>query len=92
MEFLYEILFEVYLELMFLIVPEEKATSKAYRYAAIAIATIVLFGVLALFVWGGVLLVDHSDRRGWIPVIVAAGISVVQIIAGIILFDKKTKK
>ena len=31
MEFVYEFLFEIYLELMMLIVPEEKVTSKKYK-------------------------------------------------------------
>lgn len=92
MELLYEILFEVYLELMFIIAPEEETTSKAYRYIAIAVASVVLIGVLALFVWGGVLVAERHDSRGWIPIAVASVVSVAQIVVGVVLFDRKSKK
>ncbi len=92
MELLYEILFEVYLELMFIVVPEEEAASKRYRYIAICVATVVLAGVLALFVWGGVLIVEQHDGRGWIPIVIASAISVAQIVAGFVLYDRKAKK
>ena len=92
MELLCEFLFEMYCELMFLIVPEEKTTSKTYRWLSIAVATVVLLSVLALFVWGGVLLFDHGDKRGSIPIIIAAVISVVHIVAGIVLYNRNSKQ
>lgn len=85
MELVLDILFEVYLELMMHIVPEEKAASKKYRILTMLIALMVLAGVLALFGWGIVLLVEHDNKLGILPIAVAAVLSIAQIIAGFIL-------
>ena len=92
MELLFEILFELYCELMMFIVPEKDASSKKYRIIAILIATAVLFGVIALFIWGIVLISDYNNKSGVIPIIIASVISIAQIIAGFVLHDKKSKK
>lgn len=91
MELVLEILFEVYLELMMLIVPEEEAASKKYRYISMAIAGAVLVGVLALLIWGCVLIADHDNMLGVIPIVIASVISIVQITAGVILYTKNSK-
>ena len=91
MELVLEILFEVYLELMMLIVPEEEAASKKYRYISMAIAGAVLVGVLALLIWGCVLIADHDNMLGVIPIGIASVISIVQITAGVILYTKNSK-
>ena len=75
---------------MMYIVPEEKATSRKYRTIAILVATVVLLGTLSLFVWGCVLISDYNNILGIIPIIIAIVISIVQIIAGFILHDKKS--
>ena len=92
MELLFEFLFEVYIELMMFIVPEEKATSKKYRAIAILIALVIVFGVLALFIWGFVLLIDYENKLGIVPIAIAIVISIIQIVAGFILHDKKSDK
>ena len=92
MELLFEFLFEVYIELMMFVVPEEKATSKKYRVIAILIALVILFGVLALFIWGFVLLIDYRNKLGIVPIAIAIVISIIQIVAGFILHDKKSDK
>ena len=92
MELIFEIFFELYIELMMLVAPEEKAASKKYRIMAIFIAVFVVFGVLALFIWGCVLISDYNNKLGIIPIVIAVIISVVQIIARIILNDKKSKE
>lgn len=92
MDLLFEIVFEIYVELMMYIVPEKKASSKKYRTIAIVVAAVVLFGVLALFIWGLVLLNDYNNKLGIIPIVIAIVISIIQIIAGFVLHDKKSKK
>lgn len=92
MELLFEFLFEVYIELMMFVVPEEKATSKKYRVIAILIALAILFGVLALFIWGFVLLIDYRNKLGIVPIAIAIVISIIQIVAGFILHDKKSDR
>lgn len=92
MEFLFEFIFELYLELMMFIVPEEKTTSKKYRTFVILVAMAVLLGVFALFIWGCVLISDYNNYFGFIPIMIAIVISMIQIIAGFILHDKKSKK
>jgi len=92
MDVIFEIIFEVYVELMMYIVPEEKTTSKKYRILTVFFALFVLLGVLSLFIWGCVLISDYNNRLGIIPIVIAIIISIVQIIAGFILHDKKSKK
>lgn len=89
MELFLEIVFEVYVELMMYIVPEEKASSKKYRTIAILVAAVILVGVLALFIWGCVLISDYDNKLGIIPIVVSIVISIIQIIAGFILHVKK---
>lgn len=87
MDFLMELLFEVYLDLMMLIVPE-KNISKKHKNIAKVIAILVLFVVLALAFWGIVLIVDYNNLLGIIPLAVAIIISLAQIILSIILYNK----
>lgn len=91
MELIFEIFFEVYIELMMYIVPEEKATSKKYRALAIIIATISMLGNLALFIYGGILLFEQHDLWGLVPIAVALVWSLAQIFLGFILDKKKNK-
>ena len=91
-ELLFEIIFEIYVELMMYIVPEEKVTSKKYRIITVVFALFVLAGVFALFIWGCVLISDYNNKLGVIPIIIAAAISIVQIISGFVFHDKKSKK
>ena len=87
MELLAEILFEVYGELMFLIIPE-KNRSKKYIWISKIIAVVVFLSVIALAIWGIVLIADYNNPWGIAPIAVAIVISLTQIIAGIILFKK----
>ncbi|MBP3392062.1 MAG: hypothetical protein J6L76_04665 [Clostridia bacterium] len=88
MELFLEIVFEVYVALMMYIVPEEKASSKKYRTIAILVAAVILVGVLALFIWGCVLISDYDNKLGIIPIVISIVISIIQIIAGFILHVK----
>ena len=85
------LMFEVYLELMMLIVPEKKATSKKYRIIAVTIAIIALLGNLALLVWGGVLVFEKQNLLGIIPLVIAIVWSLAQIILGFVLQSRKDK-
>ena len=91
MELIFEIIFEVYVELMMLIIPEEKATSRKCRVLTILLALLVLICVFALFIWGCVLISDHNNHFGCAPIAIAIVISVAQIIAGLRLHNKKAK-
>jgi hypothetical protein len=85
MDMIIEILLEVYMELMFLVVPEKNASKKHIWIAKIA-AILVVLGIFALVIWGGVLIADHNNLWGMIPIAVAVVISLAQIIAGIMLY------
>lgn len=87
MELIAEILFEVYVELMFLIVPE-KRTNKKYVIFSKIFAIAVFLGVIALAIWGIVLIGDYNNLMGIVPIAAAAVISLAQIILGILLFKK----
>lgn len=86
MEILMEIVIEIYLELMFLIVPEKNVTKKQ-RLAAKLLAVAVLIGLIALVIWGCVLL-EGNNLWGIAPIAVAVVLSLAQIIAGIVLYQK----
>lgn len=87
MDILIEILLEIYMELMMLVVPEKRIT-KAQRRIAVVIAVCVIVGVFALFIWGMALILDHGNMWGILPVAAAVLISLVQIVAGILLYRK----
>ena len=87
MELLFEILFEVYGELMFLIVPEKRADKK-YLIITKIFAVLVFLGVLALTIWGIILITDHNNLVGIAPISIAAVISIGQIAMGIFLYNK----
>ena len=90
MGLLFEILFEVYGELMFLIVPE-KRTDKKYLILTRIFAVLVFLGVLALTIWGIILITDHNNLVGIAPISIAAVISIGQIAMGIFLYIKNAR-
>ena len=87
MDLVIEIILEIYMELMFLVVPEKNATKKHIWIAKIA-AVLVVLGIFALVIWGCVLIVDQNNLWGILPISIAVAVSLVQIIAGIVLFKK----
>ena len=87
MDILFEILFDVYGELMTLIIPG-KCTDKKYRIISRIIAIVVIFGVIALALWGVYLIFDLGNLLGIIPLSFAVLISLFQIVAGIVLYKK----
>ncbi len=86
MEVIFEFLFEIYLEMMMFIVPEDKANK--YRWVAKLVGVIMIFVVIVLFVLGGCLVFDHGKMIGWLPMSLAALLSLAQIIAGFIVQSK----
>lgn len=87
MDLVIEIILEIYLELMLLVIPEKNASKKHIWIGKIA-AILVVLGIFALVIWGGVLIVDHNNLWGILPIAVAGVISLAQIAAGIILYKK----
>ena len=85
MEIIFEVLFEMYLELMMFAVPEGKFKSKKAREIVGTIMTISLFAIIALFIWGCYLVGDRDSKLGIIPITVAIVLSIVQIIVGFVL-------
>lgn len=87
MDILVEAFLEIYMELMFLIVPE-KNLSKKHIIIAKILAICVLAGLFALVLWGVYLIADKNNMLGILPIAVAVVISVVQIVLGILLYKK----
>ena len=87
MDVLIEILLEVYMELMFLLVPEKNITKK-HKAIAVLLAVTVLVIVFALAIWGLTLIIEKGNWLGAIPLAVAIIISLAQIIAGMLLYKK----
>ena len=90
MDIIFEIFLEIYGELMMLIVPESKWTKKKGAIAVVAVLNFI--GVLALFLWGIVLLTDNGNPLGWIPIFFAVVLSVVQIGVGIYRFIRSCRE
>lgn len=90
MDIIFEIFLEIYGELMMLIVPESKWTKKKGTIAIVAALNFI--GVMALFLWGMVLLTDNGDILGWIPIFFAVVLSAVQIGLGIRQFIRNSRK
>lgn len=92
MDILFEILIEIYMELMMLVVPEEKKTKKRYRVLAIIIALIGIAATIASLVYGLHLIIDKDNLVGIIPITIAVLLSLAQITAGIVIrLSKKGK-
>lgn len=87
MDILFEILFEIYGELMLLIVPDKHRTPKFILLSKI-IAIVMLVLAIGLAIFGGVLIFECNNMLGIIPFSFAIVISLVQIIAGIVLYNK----
>lgn len=87
MEFAIELFLEIYMELMFLIVPEKNA-SKRHILIAKILAACVFVALMALLIWGVILVADHNNMWGIAPIAVAVILSVAQITAGIVLYKK----
>ena len=89
MEILFEILVELYMELMLLVVPEEKVTTKKYKVIVTIIAIIGVCATLVSFIFGMSLILDHNNLLGIIPLVFAVLISFLQIIMGIRSFKNR---
>ena len=89
MEIVFEILFEMFLELMMFIVPEENRGSKKHRAVAFTVSLTVLVAVLALIIWGCILISDYNNKLGAIPITVAVVISILWIVLGIVMNAKR---
>lgn len=89
MDFIFEFIIEMYMELMFLIVPENISKKRA-KIDAIILAVVMIIIVFALFIWGVILLEEKNSSKGFIPICIAVAISLIQIIAGFILYKKKS--
>jgi hypothetical protein len=87
MDFLIQILFEVFVEAMFAIVPDGHR-SKAVRVIAYIIALAVLIGVIALFIWGIVLLED-GNKWGVLPITASVLLCLAWFAAGLIIREDK---
>lgn len=87
MDIVIEVLLEIYVELMMLIVPE-KNVSKKHKLIAKIIAVLVVIGIFALVIWGASLIIDHNNLWGIAPISAGVIISLIQVIAGIILYKK----
>ncbi len=91
MEIVFEILLEVYMELMLLIVPEEKRRKKHYVFATV-LAVLLTIGLLALGFYGVWLIAVRDSVWGVLPLCVVVVLSALQIGFGIKLYGKRNSK
>jgi len=85
MQFIYEVCIEIFFELMMYIVPEHTAKSTKYRSICLIVALFVLLVVLALFIFGCILIVDYDNDKGAIPITIAVIIAIIHIVVGLVL-------
>lgn len=87
MDILFEFLFEVVLELMTFIVPENKIKKK-YQIILKIIVILFTIGSIVLFIWGLSLVINSGNSLGLIPISISIIIILAQIIAGYKLYNK----
>lgn len=87
MDIVFEILLEIYMELMLLVVPGKNITKKHRRIATI-IAIVELVVMFALVIWGVALIADENNLLGIIPIAVVGVVSIAQIVFGIVLYGR----
>ena len=87
MELLWERMLAFYLELMMLIVPDEK---RGVRQRRLAVCTALL--CIGLVLGGAFLLAALDSAWGLLPLGIGAGLSLIQIIAGAVLCSRGGKK
>ena len=92
MDILFEFLIEIYMELMMLVVPEDKVTKKRYRVLAVIIALVGIAAVFVSFIYGVHLITDKDNLLGIIPIAAAVLISIAQIVAGFVVSSSKKGK
>ena len=87
MEFIVELLMEIYLELMLLIVPEKNISKKHRAFVKVlAVCAMLLF--IGCAIWGIVLITEYDNLRGIVPLSAAVILSLAQIISGFVLYKK----
>ena len=91
MDFLIEIFLELYMELMLLVIPKNRRGRKR-RIIAAVLAITSLCGIIALAAWGIVWIVDENNPWGYLPLLLAILLSVLQIALGIRLYTQRNKK
>ena len=92
MDIVIEIIFEFYMEMMMLIVPDKNMVTKEHRIIAAVIALIIIAGIFALVIFGLTLIIDKGNLLGIIPLSFAIIISAVQIVLGIVFYKKNHKE
>ncbi len=85
LDIIFEILIEIYMELMMLVVPEDKMAKKRYRVLTVIIALIGIATTVASLIYGLHLIIDKDKLIGIIPIAIAVILSISQITAGIII-------
>ena len=91
MDILIEVLLEVYMELMFLMIPENKRRKKHYVMTVI-IAIVFTFGIMALAFFGIYLVAECEKSIGFFPISIAVILSAIQIGVGIRLYNQRNKR
>ena len=89
LEIVFEILLEIYAELMMLIVPEKCSPTNRIRRAKIFVVCILIL-LLILLIWKIALFSDPQNRIwGIAPISIFILFPAIQIIAGIILYRRR---
>ncbi len=73
--------------MMMLIVPKKYLFKKHIIIAKI-VTLCVMAGLAALVIWGLILITDEGRLIGFLPIAIAAVISLIQIVFGIILYNR----
>ncbi len=81
---------ELYADLVTSVLPEKGGKKRLWIARLLAVFCVML-GVIALVIWGAVLIGDRGDFRGIIPIAVAVVVALGQIIIGWHLYDKNEK-
>ena len=93
MDFLVELFFTIivegYVELMGMIIPEEKSNNKIVRMWIAIFAVIIMLGLIVMALFGLYFIANDRAVLGWCLFIASIVLSIVQIVFGLILKSRK---
>ena len=91
-ELFFTIIVEGYVELMGMIIPEKKRTSKTVRTLVAIFAVIMILGLIAMALFGMYFAAKERPVLGWCLIIGSVVLSIAQITLGLIMKSRKEEK
>ncbi len=90
-EFFFELIITLYVELMGLVIPEEKHSNKTVRTLIAIFAVLMVLGLIVMALFGMYFAANGRSLLGWCLIIGSIVLSIAQITLGIIMKSRKDR-